>query len=267
MRVLILGFDGLNWLTARALIVRYPEVKTLFQKSWGIYSVDTDFSSIYLWTSIITGIPPRKLGKLYFVERKGVPGWARRLPEPIKKLGRKLLKPYPPNIKGKYKTIFEEASSPLPFNVLGYNEDPRQFKLRMKYSLVDTIGDTEKSMKAYHDWMTWNKLQAKEFLSKLLTQDWDLAMTHFWIIDISNHLLGESKVHETYRFAAEVLKQVKHYFDREAAILAVSDHGTYRRLHTSDAFWSLNREIDSKLKPTRIWHFKKLITTLLEAVA
>ena len=262
MKLIILGFDGLNWATAKVLSLRNPAIRLLFQKRWGIYNVEADkYSSIYLWSSIITGIPPNQLGKLLFVERKHAPSWARRLPEPIKKLGRKILKPYPPSIKGRYETIFDAIQPSLPFNVLAYNEDTRQFKLRLRYSLVETIGNREKSLEAYREWLEWNKFQASEFLSKLLTEEWTLAMTHFWIIDIANHLLGEEKNHETYGFAAETLQKISHYFKDRAAILIISDHGTYQRLHTPEAFWSLN--IDPPLKPRFITDFKKLILSLV----
>ena len=267
MKVLILGFDGLNWLTAKTLSTTRPELRILFQDSWGIYDVESDkYSSIYLWSSFLTGIPPQKLGKMVFVERRPLPPWTRKLPKLVKRIGRRILKPYKPTtIKGVHETIFDSASKPLAYNVLTYNEEQSQLELRLRYRLTETIGDREKCLEAYREWLKWSQRQAREFLDKITSRDWDLAMTHFWIIDIANHLLGEMKVHETYRFAAEFLNRVKQVFDEDAAILAVSDHGTYRGLHTPEAFYSLNREIDPKLKPTRIWHFKKLITKLLEA--
>lgn len=257
-RICILAFDGLE-----AEYVERWGHENLLQEVHGIYPSSSKLNSIQLWTSFLTGLPPHKHGQYLFIERSFRPK-----SELLRKIGKavlgRFLKGRPPSVKGKMQTIFEYARRPLPFNVLCYNEKPEQFELRLKYDLGKTIGDVDKSIRAFHDWMEFSEKLAGEFQSLLVTKEWDLAMTHFWFTDLIGHLFGKSwlRMRMAYGFADFIAKCIADVLREEDLILIVSDHGMKKGMHTDHGFYSFNKEVD--FRPRRIEDFHYFVRGMLD---
>jgi len=251
MKLIILAFDGLE-----ARLVEKWKL-SLLQVAHGTYPVESDkYATPALWASFITGLHPSTF-KVKFVERN-VPDILRKLAfiETVKKLGRLVFKPHPPSVKDRYETIFEKVQPSLPYNVFSYNEDPAQFKLRLKYSIPKTIGNYNKCLEACREWMRLTTTLAKEFARLLKSRDWKLAMTHFYFTDIIGHLYPPM-MRRAYHKADRIARLLKSAVGSEAVILIVSDHGMRRGMHTNYGFYSSN--ISLNLKPKRITDFYNLI--------
>ena len=137
MKLLILAIDGLE-----ANKVEKWNLKYLKQQFHGTYPVESlKFSSAFLWSSFLTGVPPENLNAK-FVD-SNTPQLLKKIPLPnlIKKIGKKIYKPTlkPFTIKQQHKTLFEQVKPSLPYNVFIYNEEKEQFNLRLKYPILKIL--------------------------------------------------------------------------------------------------------------------------------
>jgi len=250
--LLIIAFDGLE-----ATLVEKWNLTNLLQRIHGTYPVESEkYATPALWSAFITGLPPSSF-EARFVERN-VPEFLRRIAfvEAIKKLGRLVFKPRPFSVKGRYETIFEKVQPSLPYNVFSYNEEPIQFKLRLKYSIPETIGNRDKCLDACREWMTLTTELTDKFVNLLKGGDWRIAMTHFYFTDIIGHL-HPPMMKKAYLEADSIAQLLRSSVDSETMVLIVSDHGMRRGVHTEYGFYSSNLVLDSK--PTDITDFCSLI--------
>jgi len=250
--LLIIAFDGLE-----ATLVEKWNLTNLLQTFHGTYPVESEkYATPALWSAFITGLHPSSF-EAKFVERN-VPGVLRRLAflEIIKKLGRLVFKPHPFSVKDRYETIFEKVQPSLPYNVFSYNEEPTQFKLRLKYSIPETIGNRNKCLEACREWMRLATELAEKFVHLLKSVDWKIAMTHFYFTDIIGHL-HPPMMRKAYLKADRIARLLRSSVDSETMILIVSDHGMRRGIHTEYGFYSSNIVLDTK--PADITDFYSLI--------
>jgi hypothetical protein len=265
MKVCILAFDGLDY-----NIVKNLPFKSLKQKVYGFYLTSTDLSSIQFWSAFLTGEQAEKFEKRFverplrkFLEKNRLLSKLR----PLKPLARKILPPKPPTIKGKHKTIFELTDKPLPYNVLAYNETKEQFKLRWKYNLTSTLGNKEKCEEAISKWTAFCVKQSQKFLQLLKTEEWKLAMTHFFFTDLVNHYSygQKSELNHSHLLADRIAFKTRETLEKMGeryVLLIVSDHGSEKGLHTPYGFYSLN--INTDWKPSKITEFYPKISEWLE---
>ena len=262
MKLLILAFDGLE-----ATLVEKWKLRHLLGEEHGTYPVDASrYLTPVLWASFLTGLGPEHFReKVKFVEGHSLPGRVRSLlPGPLKPVLRKFLRPVlgprPPSIRGRYRTIFDLAGAPLPYNVFCYNELPEQFNLRLRTSITRIMGDEEACFRAYRAWMKWTVILAERFRAQLVRRPWNLAMCHFYFTDITGHLWPRG-LRRAYLLADTITAYLRPLAD---VTLVVSDHGMNRqtRLHTPYGFWSITGTRLAQ-EPRSVTDFYRLIRQLL----
>jgi len=124
--------------------------------------------------------------------------------------------------------------------------------------IVDAIGNPykEKSLaeKAWTDFQ-----QKKRRVMKLLNDDWDLFMVHFYVADIIQHLWWYKKdlMANLYQKMDETAKQIEMKLPPEVFTLILSDHGFMNGYHSPYAFYSSNKPIN--LKHPKITDFANII--------
>ena len=255
-KIIVLALEGLE-----VSLVEKFKLNSLLQKYHGRYDAESEkYTASTLWASFLTGLSPEKVN-LEFVERETsstVKGSGF-----LKSLGRIIFKPRPPSVKSKYKTILDYFDRPLPFNVLSYNEEHEQFKVRQEYDPSDIIDDKSKRAEAH---LVWKKLTIKltEMFTRMLKRrKWDLAMTHLYYTDVVGHIFpdDEQRVLEAYRLVDSFVGELRSIF-KHSIMLIVSNHGMKQGVHTNHGFWSSNVKIPTK--PSSITDFFGIILKFKE---
>ena len=127
-----MGFDSLDYY----LVVKY-NLRYLMQKEYGKVEINVGvLSTPTIWTSFITGLPPKDHGVIGWkwknpvldkLKRKAVKTGLNKIPFDrsmfLTQLVRKRIKGDVPNIKGRIPTIFDYSRSPVDINVPCYSED------------------------------------------------------------------------------------------------------------------------------------------------
>ena len=106
--------------------------------------------------------------------------------------------------------------------------------------------------------------EKKEETLHALTQDWNLFMVHFYVLDPLQHLfwhdnelIGKAyaKLDDTVKSIEDRIKDVEHL------LLIVSDHGHKKGMHTPYGFHSCNQKLG--LKNVKITDFAGIIRRCL----
>ena len=236
---------------------------SLAQEHRGTHRVDTRYNSVQLWRAFLTGRPPSSFNNA-FVEARGprLPWLRRRVPYRLRRALYMARARPPATPVGD--TFIALAVKPLVVNMFAYNEEPEQFKLRLRYSLPRIVGDAEASLEAYRRWEEWTQRIMQRFLTALERGGWDLAVTHIYITDIAGHLAAKPSlswmVPRAYRLANMFVGKVKRLVG-SAAVLVVSDHGMRHGIHAPRGFWSLN--VEPPFTPRTITDFRRLVEAIL----
>lgn len=244
--MIIVAVDGLE-----IKLVEKWKLKNLMQVKYGSYPVDTNYNSVQLWSSFLTGLDPSNFEKFFVVRPWNLHN--KKIPSFLKKIGRRLIPLRAPSVKGKYKTIFDEVKPSLPYNVFIYNEEPKQLKLRYKYGLLKTTSYPIKERRRIAwKWIKWNKYTMNKFINLIENKPNILAMTHIYATDYIGHILyGSLQMRYIYHLIDEYIGELNRRFKRN--ILVVSDHGMEDGIHTNHGFYSLNIQTD--WRPTDITDF------------
>ncbi len=272
MRVCIVAVDGLEY-----RIVENLNLKNLMQNSYGTYPVAADrYNTPSLWASFITGLQPEEHGIKMFVERRWGIHKLKKLIESLKllglarrftrsKIGYKVFPIKPPTVRGKFKTIFDYAKKPLPYNVFSYNEEEEQFKLRYNFSITKVLEKKYLRRVAVLKWFELTKKLMNNFLDLLTLRDWDLAMTHLYITDYIGHVMwGTREFIKSYYLVDNFVKTIHEVIPDETLLLIVSDHGMWGGKHSDKAFYSFNKNIS--WKPCSITDFYPKIISWLKGI-
>lgn len=274
MKICIVAIDGLDYNLVKTLNLEY-----LMQSTFGKYYVDAQrYNTPSLWASFITGLTPDVHRVNMFVERKWGIHKLKGVVESIKllnlarkftrsKIGYKLFPIKPPSVKGKFKTIFDYAHNPLPYNVFSYNEEIIQFKLRYNFSITKVMEKKYLRKIAVFKWFELTRRLMDNFLKLIKSNIWDLAMTHFYIIDYIGHVMwGANAFFKSYYLLNEFIKKLSDSIlsDNNTLLIIVSDHGMLKGKHTNYAFYSFNMNIDWKPKDITDFYPKILSWLKLE---
>jgi len=244
--------DGLEW----KLIEKW-NLTHLKQKVYGTYpNPSLKFSSAYLWAAFLTGQPMEKFNVKFVKYPIKSPVNIKLL----KSIAKKLIKPKPDSIKGKYKTIFESIPNSFAYNVFMYNEEMEQFRLRLKYPLIKLVGNEELSLQAYNEWVILTFKLFHEFIEKIKVLNPRLAMTHIFLPDIVGHTLyyKRGKLRLVYELMDSFVQVINELFNPDV-LLVVSDHGMEKGEHTPYGFYSLNFETEWKPKAITDFYWKIVV--------
>ena len=252
-RVCIIGFDSLDYY----LIEKY-DLENIRQEEFGkidmadFMGYDKLLSTPTIWTSFITGLPP---------EEHKVVGWTWTNPilDRLKRWGVKTglakiivrnrglsrlsarVEKYTPNVKGRIPTIFDYARKPIDMDVPCYSPDAYEEE---RHDLTNGLGNPiEERQIADKAWKTFVEKRAKAF--RILSQDWDLFMVHFYLPDIIQHLLWyrEEEIKKVYREMDKTAHDIREDLGEKPFIFFISDHGQERGQHNPNAFYSCNHRV------------------------
>jgi predicted AlkP superfamily phosphohydrolase/phosphomutase len=270
-KVCIIGLDCLEYtVVCRG---KYPNLK---QKHHGrvqlnVYPPNTEM----IWASFITGEKPEKHGIIADMEmNRGITELVKKVSvrvgvqKVLPKIRSKVTKAFNvtktfnllprTHVKEDFQvpTIFDYADKSISVSIPAYNEWSECVKSRKM--IVDAIGNPykEKSLaeKAWTDFQ-----QKKKRVMKLLNDDWDLFMVHFYVADIIQHLWWYKKdlMANLYQKMDETAKQIEMKLPPEVFTLILSDHGFMNGYHSPYAFYSSNKPIN--LKRPKITDFAHII--------
>lgn len=176
MKVLILGFDGLEY----DLVVKW-KLKHLMQTRYGKYTAvrSPKYGKPHTpsaWTTIITGKTPEEHGIddwwtygriLDWLRTKPPLVWIKNKRRILWKLG---LKPRLPNKRDlKVKTIFDLTKKSIPLFIPAYNE-PVEPHEKLKAAFKKGLNEYIKAIWEIHNW------RKNVFLQKLKNNEWELFM-------------------------------------------------------------------------------------------
>jgi len=269
IKVLIIGFDSLDYNLINKFDLQY-----LKQIEYGMININVEpLSSPVIWASFLTGLPPEKHGitghgwenlildklkhggqMLRLHKNQGLAKMSLSAFRLLEMLGfkRRLLQ-----IKYDTPTIFDYAEKPMVISVPGYNEESVNIEIRHK--ITKYLGNpkiekqiAEKSLRIFEE--------RKGRALKILNEDWDLFMVHFFLPDTIQHIYwyNENKIKKLYHIMDHTAKLFKNMVnDDETFILFVSDHGQEKGVHTPYGFYSCNHKLI--LQKIKITDFSDII--------
>jgi len=164
-------------------------------------------------------------------------------------------------ISKKISTIFDRAKKPIAMSVPSYNEEQVNQYLRGRLSDVYRDGLPQEVLEK--EALKVFRSRKKELLRRL-DEDWDLLMTHLFIVDTFGHLIPtyDPKFERVYTELNEMAGEIKDKM-HNTFILIVSDHGHRNCSHTPYGFYSSNQIIG--LHYPKITEFHQIILEMLSS--
>jgi predicted AlkP superfamily phosphohydrolase/phosphomutase len=157
----------------------------------------------------------------------------------------------------KFSTIFDETKS-IAISVPSYNEDKINYEIVK--DMMNALGkDASIPKQIVEDKIRIAFLKRKRRLINAIRGDWELLMTHFFILDIIQHTFfyDQKKIRKYYEEIDSIIGKIKKKLPNNVLILIVSDHGQKRGIHTDYGFYSLNKKLC--LKNPKMTEFKDII--------
>lgn len=248
MKMCVICFDSLDY----SLIEKYG-LTHVKQNEFGRVEITGILSTPSIWTSFLTGLSPdehKVLGWKWdnsLLDRLKVIGIKAGLDKIVNKsvfLTKKLgsLPKHTPDIKGKIPTIFDYAEKPIDLDVPCYGEDTYE---KIRKDVVNALGNPllEKEVSKNAE-INFNNKRKK--IMELLKNDWDLFVAHIYYPDIIQHLqfYREDIIIKMYEEIDSTAKMIQDNLTEDVHLLFISDHGQNKGVHTHDAFFSSNHELN-----------------------
>ena len=238
MKSIIIGIDGADPKLIEKWIDELPNLQKFY---FGKLETILPPSSAPAWTSIVTGVTPKKHGIYDFFYFDGsikvISSRHRRVPaiwNLLSSIGRKSIiinvpVTYPPErING---VMISGLLTPPNENFV----EPKELKAmlsdyKMEHLIVDDLPiriaahyNPEKVMGILYEWM---KSRTKAAIRLMKNFDWDFCMVVYRATDLAQHFLwGKQEVFEIYKKVDEEIGKIMEKF--KANYFIVSDHGFY----------------------------------------
>lgn len=155
------------------------------------------------------------------------------------------------------KTIFDFGKTKA-ISVPSYNEEIVNDELRDL--LRGTLkGRCQEKLLEARAWESF--FEKKEKVLRMLKEDWDLFMVHFFITDVLQHcfFFDKARINDLYREMDKTMREISQEIHNNCWKLIISDHGMRRGIHTHYGFYSSNKPLG--LKEPNItdfyWMFQK----------
>jgi len=156
-------------------------------------------------------------------------------------------------------TIFDLVEKHVALDIPSYNEDPVYLEIRRKIAFA--IGGQYPEDDLVRE--VWDRFHEEyETCMKMLDEDWDLFMVHFFVTDVIGHLSLDNvdKLTKCYQTMDHKIGTMTRRI-KDSVILIVSDHGMQNGLHTRKGFYSINKPL--YLHSPKITDFYEIIRQIL----
>jgi len=252
LKVCIIGLDALDH-----DIVESLDLKNLKQIEYGkvdlLLKKNEEAITPILWCNFITGETPDVHGIKSFLKWENpliekivssipysVIGGMRRnqLASVLRKLGFKKRGISSMRQDIKCNTLFDYVNDSIAISIPSFNEDEVNEVLRRM--LVEAPAFRVKSL-------AWKAFQnRKQRLFNALNKEWSLLMTHFYILDVIQHLYfyDTKYIQSVYKKIDSMIKEIKEKVSNDLLFLIISDHGQKRGIHTNYGFYSCNQKLN-----------------------
>ena len=258
--MLIIGLDGAEYSVIEK--GHYPHLK---QAEFGTVEINVKplFSPL-IWASFITGkvkaeheIRGMHRWRSGFIDR--LRNWSLEAGMSRGRIGRSLVRlgsllgslgfrtrPYDKSDLGA-STIFDYVDKPVAVSIPSYNEAPINQVVRTKE--VDALRSGSRRLMKDAEELVWRVFREKrEAVLRRLTEDWNLFMVHFYLLDPLQHLFwyDSERIARAYEEAEATVKSVQDGMPDDCLLLIVSDHGHQKGMHTPYGFYSCNEKLGLK---------------------
>jgi hypothetical protein len=139
-------------------------------------------------------------------------------------------------------TIFDMVDKAIALDVPAYNENPIYLNIRRNTALAINHQYPENDV-VNEIWSLFHK-EYDDCLDAL-SKEWTLFMVHFCVTDIIGHLYWDrlEQISECYRIMNEKVGEITQKIPN-SMVLIISDHGMQRGIHSHQAFYSVNKQLN-----------------------
>lgn len=266
-KIVIIALDGLE----PSLVTE--TMPNLLQREYGITEVNvTPLQTHLIWATFLTGTIENGIKTIkaphHFQEKISRVFGYNRVARVSRFLSESVI--YNMNLFSKFvkhfskddltkPTIFDLVDKSIALDIPAYNEDVIYVKIRR--NIACTIGEQYPKDDLVNEvWELFHK--EYQVCLKMLEEDWDLFMVHFFVTDVIGHLCWNNleELKECYQIIDKKVGELERKIEN-SVILILSDHGMEKGLHTHTGFYSINKQLN--LNSPTITDFYEIIRKVL----